>query len=1012
MTHKHLLLAGAFLFGITTTLLGQQKGLSSEFLIKKYSLYQLDGKSYMHDRYFENMANAMFLDPDSKMILEETVPGQNGYVHYKYQQIHKGVPIFGNTYILHEQNGRVVRASGRYSPQVKASVNPGMDQQTALTFAKRAMKAHRYNDKLCSVKLVLIDPAFPKISEDLVLVYQVNLVATDPANKHQYFIDATRGKVICDFPLILQHGVPSTAKTKYYGVQEIITDSIAPQEFVLRDPTRGEGIFIFHDNGNTFTNTSAHWDLTNAEMDEVALDAHYCTQEYYDLMLESFNWEGQDGLGKALKVKVHAGGSGLVNAYWDGEYSSFGDGDCNYGPLTTLEVVGHEFTHGMIDYTSRLIYSGESGAINESLADIFGKLLEYKSAPDDHNWSLGESFIINPESKPFRRMNDPNSLEMPAMYNGLFWDGANGVHTNSAIGNLWFTLLVDGKQGMNEAGIAYQVTGLGFDKATQIVFLTNKAYLTESSDYNNFYQYSVTAAEEIYGLGSSEVNAVKEAWKAVGLPSAPFGPLDLAVIAEQNWNSSICGLGGYLPIKVKVVNRGGEVYDPATGGSVELSSSSSSQNFIYPLTLPIAPGETFTFEVNNWYEKNEPGFIFIDVTLQVNDEAPSNNYDYGIYNILEHESDDLSIYTYSGEPECFADSFQMTFIVINNSCEPIAAGTVLTFSITDEQSNLIWSKPYTLTGDIAGGSNTSVLFLLPMFSGNLTYALMHDGDPDVLNNQYTDQFNTLFQPITGDYYNNFEVNNGQDNYLDLGYGGITGTIFPYQNNNFFGSTGAFQDEMYLNRCPELFSVFEQNNHGGITAATRACVDMTGYNNPGLSFDLAMFRNSIAQAEGYLYSSMLQARWDGNQSGNEVFYGQPEGSIESKNIPLPAQFKGAVSLIFYTELGGWQLNANSIPNDDVLLMDNFRLSTTVGTLQPELTEQIQVYPNPAQELIRIEAKEAIQQIQIQDMNGRILKSNQVQSDFFNLSLTEIPKGIYFLAIQLESGAWAAKKLVKI
>jgi hypothetical protein len=158
--------------------------------------------------------------------------------------------------------------------------------------------------------------------------------------------------------------------------------------------------------------------------------------------------------------------------------------------------------------------------------------------------------------------------------------------------------------------------------------------------------------------------------------------------------------------------------------------------------------------------------------------------------------------------------------------------------------------------------------------------------------------------------------------------------------------------------------------------------------------------------------MLQARWDGNQSGNEVFYGQPEGSIESKNIPLPAQFKGAVSLIFYTELGGWQLNANSIPNDDVLLMDNFRLSTTVGTLQPELTEQIQVYPNPAQELIRIEAKEAIQQIQIQDMNGRILKSNQVQSDFFNLSLTEIPKGIYFLAIQLESGAWAAKKLVKI
>ncbi|HAD15221.1 MAG TPA: hypothetical protein DCF33_22575, partial [Saprospirales bacterium] len=950
--------------------------------------------------------------PDSRMVLAETVPGQNGYVHYKYQQIHLGVPIFGNTYILHEQNGQVVRASGRYSPQVKTSVKPGMDQQTAMVIAKRAMKAHKYNDKLSSVKLMLIDPAFPKVSEDLALVYQVNLVATEPANKHQYFIEATGGKIICDFPLILQHGVPSTAQTKYYGVQQIITDSIGPQAFILRDPTRGEGIFIFHDNGDLFTNTDSHWDLTNANMDEVALDAHYCTQEYYDVMLESFGWKGQDGLGKALKVRVHAGGPGLVNAYWDGEFSSFGDGDCNYGPLTTLEVVGHEFTHGMIDYTSRLVYSGESGAINESLADIFGKLLEYKSAPDDHNWSLGESFIINPESEPFRRMNDPNSLEMPAMYNGLFWEAGNGVHTNSAIGNLWFSMLVDGKQGMNEAGTAYQITGLGFDKATQIVFQTNKAYLTESSDYNSFYQYSVAAAEEIYGQGSSEVQDVKEAWKAVGLPASTFGALDLTVVGEQNWNTSICGLGGYLPIKVKVVNRSGEAYDPATGGSVLLSGSPSNPNFTYPLTVPIAPGETYTFEVNNWYEKDVPAFVFIDITLQVNDEDPSNNFAYGIYNIVEHESDDLSIYTYTLEPECFADSLQMTFIVTNNSCEPVSAGTVLTFNITDEQSNLIWSETYSLPGDLAGGSNTSVYWHIPLLSGSLTYELIHEGDPDLLNNQYTELFNSFYQPITGNYFNNFEENNGEDNYLDLGYGGGTGDIFQYQNSHFFGSTGAFQDEIYINRCPEPLSVFEQINHIGITASIRACVDMTGNSNPGLSFDLAMFRNETAQAEGFLFSSMLQARWDGNQSGKEVFYGQPEGSIESKNIPLPAQFKGAVTLIFYTELGDWQLNANSIANDDVVLLDNLRLSTTVGTLQPALPEQILVYPNPAQDLIRIEAKEAIKHIQIQDVNGRILRGHQVQGDFFNLSLTEIPEGIYFLAIHLESGVRATTKVVKI
>ncbi|HAD15222.1 MAG TPA: hypothetical protein DCF33_22580, partial [Saprospirales bacterium] len=68
MTLKHILLACALLLGITSALSGQQKGLSNEFLVKKYGFFQPDGKNYPHDRYFENMANAMLLDPDSRMV--------------------------------------------------------------------------------------------------------------------------------------------------------------------------------------------------------------------------------------------------------------------------------------------------------------------------------------------------------------------------------------------------------------------------------------------------------------------------------------------------------------------------------------------------------------------------------------------------------------------------------------------------------------------------------------------------------------------------------------------------------------------------------------------------------------------------------------------------------------------------------------------------------------------------------------------------------------------------------
>lgn len=1012
MNHKHLLLCLSFVFGLLSALSAQQKGISNQFLIKKYQFYRNTSTELTPDRYFGMMADQMYLAADSKMVLEESIDGQHGVKHHRYRQVHQGVPVFGSTYILHEKDGKVTHATGRYTPQISVSVKPGIDEATAIALAKKAMKANRYNDKLVTATLMLVDPAFPEISENTRLAYQIDLVSTDPANKHRYFVDAQAGKILCDFPLILQHGVPSTAQTKYYGVQNIISDSIAPQEFILRDPTRGGGIFIYHDNGDDFTNNSSNWNLTNVAMDEVALDAHYCTQEYYDLMLDAFDWEGQDGQGQALKVRVHVGGPGFVNAYWDGEYSNYGDGDCNYGPLTTLEVVGHEFTHGMIDFTSQLVYDGESGAINECMADIFGKYLEYKTAPAHHDWALGHSFIINPDSKPFRQMDDPGSLGMPAMYNGQNWDSENGVHTNSALGNLWYTMIIDGRQGVNEAGVAYQVASLGFDKAAQIAFLTNRAYLTESSDYNAFYQYSVAAAEELYGAGSVEVNAVKEAWKAVGLPSAPLNEFDLAVQGEDGWDNTVCGIGGFVPVKVKVINKSTTPYDPSQGASVTLSSFSANQNFTIQLTEPIGPGETYTIEVQNWLESNSAGTIFVDITLDVSDNNFLNNFSSGYYNILEYEYDDLSLFTFPLDPDCFAESIEMAFFINNNSCNPLPAGTEMSVSIKNEQGAQIWSAPYVNQNDIPAGTTVYTTYTIPIFTGLLTFTLTHANDPNLLNNEYTDQTSSFYLPIVGNYINDFELNNGQDNYLDLAFVGGAGTIYPFQNSQFFGSTGSESDENLVERCPDPLSAFNQSYSTSINAGIKACVDMTGSPNPGLSFDLAMFRNNVAAAEGFQYSSMLQAKWEGNQTGQEIFYGQPEGFVESKNIPLPANFKGSITLRFYTEIGNWVLEPSSLANDDVLLLDNFRLSTVVSTNNPKEQPVIQMFPNPAQDQVRIQTELDMSQIQLQDMQGRTLRSISVQNNLYDLQLNDLAKGIYFVTINMENGAQVTQKLVRM
>ncbi|MBL7809497.1 MAG: M4 family metallopeptidase [Saprospiraceae bacterium] len=1010
MTPKHTLLVWGFMLGLIPTLFSQQKGISNVFLMEKFEHFQPSGERLSSAQYFEKMSGPMYLSPASEMVREEEVEGQNGYRHIRYQQLHSGVPIFGSSYVLHEKDGQVVRASGRYSPQVTTSVKPAIDAVTAMAFARGAMKAKKYDEKASTVTLKLIDPAFPEMSEAVVLAYQIDLVATEPYNKHRYFVDALKGRIICDFPLILHQGTPSLAQTKYYGLQSIITDSIAPQQFILRDPTRSGGIFVYHENGEEFTNTSSQWDLTNEHKDEVALDAHYCTQEYYDLMLDAFGWQGQDGQGKALKVRVHIGGAGFVNAYWDGEYSNYGDGDCNYGPLTTLEVVGHEFTHGMIDYTSKLVYDGESGAINESLADMFGKLLEYKSAPGDHSWALGHSFIINPESEAFRQMDDPNSLEMPAMYGGLFWDDGNGVHTNSSIGNLWYTMLVDGKQGVNEAGIAYQVNGIGFDKAAQIAFLVNRAYFTESSDYANFYFYSIAAAEEIYGIGSAEVNDVKEAWKAVGLPSMPNGDFDLSVQGEENWEEYLCGIGGFFPIKVKVTNRSSVAYEPAMNGEVEISHFNSSATITVPLDVSIAPGETYTIVLDNWLQITEPGVTFVDIMLNVTDSNNSNNFSNSIYFVATHESADLALYINTTPRECFATTSLTEFYVYNNSCQSLPAGTQLDFSATDIQSNLVWSSTYTLPTDLSGGATTFIPFTIPVVPSELTFTLSYQPDPELNNNQATLNISSGSLPITGNYLNNFEVNDGLDDYLQITGNSSSSHIYSYQASNFLGSTGAFEDETNFERCPDPFEAFDQLFSNGITKTVNACVDFSGISHPELSFDLVLFRNNEAQAADFLYSSMLQAKWEGTSEGKEYYFNQTDGTIEAKNIPLPAHFKGSVTLTFYTEIGDWTISPSSLLEDDVILVDNIRFSILTGTNDPKSAVGLHLYPNPAQDQVRIQAGEKIAQVLLQDLSGRLIKTVQTASEVVDLTLHEIPSGLYFVVAQLESGHWMTQKLV--
>ncbi len=993
---------------------GQTKSISNAYLAKQFSFYENTDANLNHRNFFEVMSKKMHLSAQTEMVLSAEVKGENGYVHYKYKQLYDGIPVFGNTYILHEKDGALISAGGQYSSQVPASTRPSFDANAALAMVKKAMGAVKYADKKPVPTLCFIDPVFPKSSEALLLAYQIDLVSTSPYDKRRMFVDARSGKVISSFPLILQEGVPSTGKTRYYGTRNIITDSLGPQQFVLHDPTRGQGITVSDGSGINFTNTSSTWDLTNDDMDEVALDAHFCTQEFYDLMLEQFGWDGLDDNGKALEAWVHDSGAGAVNAYWDGQFTHYGDGNCLYGPLTTLEVVGHEFTHGVIDYTSNLVYNGESGAINESLADMFGKILERNVDPTNFSWVLSHSFLLSPDAAPFRIMNDPASLDMPDYYKGSLWDDGADVHTNSSIGNLWFTMIVDGKQGVNEAGTPYIVPAIGIDKAGQIVFKVNTAYFTESSNYPQFAQFSVQAAEELYGAGSATALAVAEAWKAVGVTGAPpSSVLNLSVVGSFQYFQT-CGVNEFVPISVQIANQGGIAYTPSMNAILTISEDSGNQpDYTMPLTEPLAPGEVLNLTIDDWFMPSDIGFYFVNTDLLFSDTNEDDNYGYSFYDIGE-TANNMELYVFADPQLCFTSSIEGTVYILNNSCEQISAGTAVTITAEDDNGLVFWTLPYALANDLAGFGGISFLAQIPLTSNSSTviFKLLYAADVNNDNNEFYSNL-TSITPITTDYLNNFNADISQDNTLGV-IAFEDNPLIVYNGNSYFGSTGLESDPEFITHCPEYTDNFNNSdNYSGVNSTIRTCVDFSVAQTAMLDFDLALFRNQFAASDNYDYSSMLQAKWSGTGSGSEIIYGQTEGQVVHHSFPLPPYFKGEVELKFYTEIGQFTLDPSYLNSDDFVLLDNLQYKTFFSKTEEENSKEfVLVSPNPTQGMATIKSSGNMKSVRLHDISGRLLMETAVNTTSLDLNMQGWQNGFYLLKIELENGKMMVQKLVKM
>lgn len=324
--------------------------------------------------------------------------------------------------------------------------------------------------------------------------------------------------------------IPVKDDSLYGAMAKINFSGDALDSFAFRFADSTLGIHLWSD---TLGNKGKY---SIEEAKNPALDAHWGMEETHDFYNQEFGRNSYDGHGAEVRNYINGTFATMgtqTNAaalsYYGSMVYGMGDGE-SMGPVVGLDVMGHEFTHMVTDNNGNggLNYQDQSGALNESISDMMGTAIEFFADSANATWTIGDGVVL---TSPYymRSMSEPNGpgfasgfQRQPDTYLGQYWYTGNqdngGVHINSGVPNKWFYLLSVGGSGTNDNSYHYQVTGQGIDKAQQIVYQALTQYITPTATFVDAYNATLNAAQDIYGANSSEYDAVKAAWLAVGVP--------------------------------------------------------------------------------------------------------------------------------------------------------------------------------------------------------------------------------------------------------------------------------------------------------------------------------------------------------------------------------------------------------------------------------------------------------------------------------------------------------------
>ncbi|MGW3136793.1 M4 family metallopeptidase [Streptomyces sp. NPDC001139] len=511
------------------------------------------------------------LGAKEKLVARDVVKDADGTLHTRYERTYAGLPVLGGDLVVDTaKSGATERVIKATNAAIKVSdVTPDITKAAAEKQAVSRAKALGGTKAGADSARKVIWAASGKP----VLAYETVIGGfQDDGTPNQLHVitDATTGKRLYEYQGI--ENATGTGNTQYSGTVSLTTTQ-SGSNYNLTDGDRGnhKTYNLNHGTSGTgtlFSQTSNTWgNGTTSNAATAGADAHYGAAVTWDFYKNTFGRSGIKNNGVGAYSRVHYGNS-YVNAFWDDSCfcMTYGDGSGNADPLTSLDVAGHEMSHGVTSNTAGLNYSGESGGLNEATSDIFGTGVEFYAAnsSDVGDYLIGEKININGDGTPLRYMDKPSKdgASKDSWYSGL---GGLDVHYSSGPANHFFYLLSEGSGAKVINGVSYNsptadglpVTGIGRDKALQIWYRALTTKFTSTTNYASARTGTLAAAGELYGTTSAEYKAVQDAWAGVAVGSRSGGGGGTGTSYESTTAVSIPDNGPAVTSSITVSGRTG-----------------------------------------------------------------------------------------------------------------------------------------------------------------------------------------------------------------------------------------------------------------------------------------------------------------------------------------------------------------------------------------------------------------------------------------------------------------------